>query len=98
MVAALAIIVFVFGWVLPQSIDYDAVFREIGEIKANEWALLVIVAALRLVPEGWVYMAAQPGLTTKQGLSMFLVSNALAMVPPAPWPVWAPNSPASPFC
>ncbi len=81
-VVSLAILVFIFGWVLPQFIDYDAVFRVIGRLDAIEWIVLVVVALLRFVPEGWVFVAAQPGLTIKQGTSLFLTTNALANVPP----------------
>lgn len=81
-IGALAIVVFIFGWVLPQFIDYDAAFRAIDEINAVEWTVLLIVASLRFVPEGWVFVSAQPGLNTKQGTSLFLVANALANVPP----------------
>lgn len=81
-VISLAIVVFIFGWVFPQFIDYDAVFRAIGEIDVWEWIVLVVVTVLWFIPEGWVFVAAQPGLTTKQGTSLFLVSNTLANVPP----------------
>jgi hypothetical protein len=78
----LAIVVFVFGWVLPQFIDYESAFRAIGEIDAFEWIVLIIVAVIRFIPEGWLFVAAQPGLNTKQGMSLFLVANTLSNVPP----------------
>lgn len=81
-VGGLAIVVVVFGWVLPQFIDYEAAFREIGNIDAVEWLVLLIVAAVRFVPEGWIYIAAQPGLTIGQGVQLFLVSETLTNVPP----------------
>ena len=79
---SLGILVYLFGYVLPQTIDYGAVFRAIGGIDAVEWGLLLIVAGVRLIPEGWIYVASQPGLRLGQGLSMFLVSNAMSMVAP----------------
>lgn len=79
---AVGIVVYLFGWVLPQLIDYRAVFRAIGTIDLVEWIVLVMAAALRVIPEGWVYAAAQPGLSARQGTSLFLVSNALSNVPP----------------
>lgn len=82
LVGALVIVVIIFGWVLPQFIDYDAVFRAIGEISGGEWLLLVLVGLLRIIPEAWVYQAALPGLTVKQGASEFLVVSALNNVPP----------------
>ena len=76
------IVVYLFGWVLPQYIDYEVVFREIGAINAQEWIILVVIASLRLVARGLIYMTAQPGMTTKQGLSLYLVSNSMSMIPP----------------
>jgi uncharacterized membrane protein YbhN (UPF0104 family) len=81
-VLGLGIVVFLFGWVLPQFIDYDAVFRAIGTISFFEWVVLLVVAAIRFIPEGWIYIAAQPGLTTRQGSQLFLVAETLSNVPP----------------
>ena len=79
---SLLLVVFIFGWVLPQFIDYDAVFRAIGEISATEWLILLAVAAIRIIPEGWVYQVSLPGLTWKQGASQFVVTQAINNVPP----------------
>jgi uncharacterized membrane protein YbhN (UPF0104 family) len=81
-VIGLAIVVFLFGYVLPQFIDYEAVFRSIGEISWWEWGILLVLAGIRFVPEGWIYIAAQPGLTTSQGTQLFLVAETLSNVPP----------------
>ena len=81
-VIGLAIVVFLFGFVLPQFIDYEAVFRSIGEISWWEWGILLVLAGVRFVPEGWIYIAAQPGLTTSQGTQLFLVAETLSNVPP----------------
>lgn len=81
-VIGIGIVIFVFGWVLPQFIDYEAAFRAIGNIDALEWVILIAVALVRFIPEGWVFVAAQPGLTTRQGTSLFLVANTLSNVPP----------------
>jgi uncharacterized membrane protein YbhN (UPF0104 family) len=78
----LTIVVVLFGWVLPQFIDYDAVFRAIGNISGAAWVGLLLLAALRFLPEGWIYIAAQPGLTTSQGVQLFLVAETLSNVPP----------------
>ena len=78
----IGVMVFLFGWVLPQFIDYEAVFRAIGNISIGEWIFILIAAGLRFIPEGWIYMAAQPGLTTGQGTKLFLVAETLSNVPP----------------
>ena len=76
------IVVVLFGFVLPQFIDYEAVFRSIGAIEWWQWAILLVIAVLRFLPEGWVYVAAQPGLSTGQGVQLFLVAETMANVPP----------------
>ena len=63
-------------------IDYDAVFRSIGSVSFLEWVVLLVVASIRFIPEGWIYVAAQPGLTTRQGMQLFLVAETLSNVPP----------------
>lgn len=67
---------------LPQFIDYEAVFRAIGTISAFEWVVLIAVALVRFIPEGWVYVTAQPGLSLSQGTQLFLVSETLTNIPP----------------
>ena len=81
-VIGLGIVIFLFGFVLPQFIDYEAVFRSIGEIAWWEWAILLVLAGIRFIPEGWIYIAAQPGLNTSQGTQLFLVAETLSNVPP----------------
>lgn len=81
-VLGVAIVIFLFGFVLPQFIDYEAVFRSIGKIEWWEWAILLVIALIRFVPEGWIYLAAQPGLSTSQGTQLFLVAETLSNVPP----------------
>ena len=81
-VGSLVIVVVLFGWVLPQFIDYDAVFRAIKEIDLAEWLVLILVAIVRFLPEGWIYGAAQPGLSMNQSTKLFLVSETLGNVPP----------------
>ena len=76
------LVVFLFGFVLPQFIDYDAVFRAIGNVSPEAWALLVIAAGIRFLPEGLIFVAAQPGLSSGQGMQLWLVAETLANVPP----------------
>lgn len=81
-IGGLAIVVVLFGWVLPQFIGYEAVFRAIGKIDAVEWLVLIVVAGIRFLPEGWIYVAAQPGLSMGQGVRLFVVAETLSNVPP----------------
>lgn len=77
-----AVVAIVFGAVLPNFIDYDAVFRAIGNVSLLAWVVLAVAALVRVVPEGLVFDAAQPGIGLGRGTQLFLVSNAMAMVPP----------------
>lgn len=79
---SLILVVFIFGVVLPNFIDYDAVFRSIGEITFSEWLILGAVAAVRLIPEGWIYQAGLPGISLGRGMSTFLVTASLNNIPP----------------
>jgi len=81
-ILGLVIVVVLFGWVLPQFIDYDAVFRAIGNIEWWQWLILIVIAVIKFLPEGWLYMAAQPGLSMGQGTQLFLVAETLGNVPP----------------
>ena len=79
---SLALVIFIFGWLLPQYIDYEAVFRAIGNISITEWALLIALAFVRMVPEAWIYQSALPGITFNRGVSTFLVTASLNNIPP----------------
>lgn len=69
-------VLFIFGYLLPQFVDYDGVLRAIGEIWTSEWLLLLLLSVLRVIPEGWGFQAALPGATLPQGISQFLVTAA----------------------
>ena len=81
-VLGVGLVVFLFGYVLPQFIDYEAVFRAIGNISFEAWVVLVIAAGVRFLPEGLLFVAAQPGLSARQGMQLWLVAETLSNVPP----------------
>ncbi|MGI9666665.1 MAG: lysylphosphatidylglycerol synthase domain-containing protein [Acidimicrobiia bacterium] len=81
-IVGVAVMVFLFGFVLPQFIDYEAVFRAIGKIDGQSWAILIVLAFVRFLPEGLIYVAAQPGLSSGQGVQLFVVAETLANIPP----------------
>ncbi len=78
----LGLMLFIFGVVLPQFIDYDAVFRTIGNIGATDWVLLAILGVLQFIPDGWVLQASLPGLRLRQGITVATVTSAVANIPP----------------
>ena len=58
----LAVLVLVFGFVLPRLADYREVLDYIGQIGAAEWVLLIVLAAAVLLAYMLVLMAAMPSL------------------------------------
>jgi len=82
LIITVGLMVFIFGWVLPQFIDYDAVFNTIGNIEAATWLLLGLLAAWQFVPAGWLLQSSLPESTLKQGVTVATVTNAVANIPP----------------
>ena len=76
------LMLFVFGVVLPQFIDYDAVFRAIGNITAVGWLLLIALGLLSYIPDGWVLQASLIGLKIRQAIRISSVTFAVANIPP----------------
>jgi uncharacterized membrane protein YbhN (UPF0104 family) len=77
-------LVVVFGWVLPQFIDYDDVWDALAQL--NGWEVLVMLAlGLARVPtEALMYRAFLPGLGLRRGSEAYLSSNLASQVLPPP--------------
>ena len=60
-------------------IDFPAT---IGQITLVEWLVLIALAAVRLIPEAWIYQAALPGISFGRSMTTFLVTASLNNVPP----------------
>jgi uncharacterized membrane protein YbhN (UPF0104 family) len=82
----LVALVVVFGWLLPQIIDYGAVVDALRSLTWANLALLTALTALRVVTEALVYRAMLPGLRIWPGSEAYLSSNVAAnfLPPPAP--------------
>lgn len=80
---AVAIIVVIFGFVLPQVIDYEQVWETIKSLEA--WQLLALLAAglFLYVPEGWLYKVLVPGLSLWKGIKAWVASTAVGSTIPA---------------
>jgi len=76
------LMLFIFGVVLPQFIDYDAVFSAVGDMSMTAWLLLALLTAWQFVPMGWLLQASLPGSTLKQGVTVASVTSAVANIPP----------------
>jgi uncharacterized protein (TIRG00374 family) len=81
-----AVLVFIFGILLPLFIDYRAVFDAIAGLSWWQLLLLLTLSLLRVPTEALVYRALLPGLHVRVGSEAYLSQNfiGLFMPPPAP--------------
>ncbi|MGI9611264.1 MAG: lysylphosphatidylglycerol synthase domain-containing protein [Acidimicrobiales bacterium] len=85
-VVVIALLIFVFGWLLPRFIDYELIGEAISGLTWFDLVLLLTLSALRVPTEAMLYRAMLPGLRLAAGSGAYLSSNAAAnfMPPPAP--------------
>jgi uncharacterized membrane protein YbhN (UPF0104 family) len=79
--AALAV---VFGWLLPQFIDYDEVGEALTRLDAWEVAVLFGLGLARVPTEALMYRAFLPGLDLWRGSEAYLSSNFAGQLLPPP--------------
>ncbi|MGI9603298.1 MAG: lysylphosphatidylglycerol synthase domain-containing protein [Acidimicrobiales bacterium] len=81
----IAVLVLVFGWLLPQIVDYDLIADAITGLTWEQLAVLLLLSLLRVPTEAMVYRAMLPGLRLIAGSGAYLSSNVAAnfMPPPA---------------
>jgi uncharacterized membrane protein YbhN (UPF0104 family) len=81
-----AVLVFIFGILLPLFIDYRAVFDAIAGLSWWQLLLLLTLSLLRVPTEALVYRALLPGLHPRVGSEAYLSQNFIGtfMPPPAP--------------
>jgi hypothetical protein len=75
--AALAV---VFGWLLPQFIDYEEVWAALAELDGWEVVVLVALGLARIPTEALMYRAFLPGLGLRLGTEAYLSSNLAGQV------------------
>jgi len=78
----IAVLVFVFGWLLPQIIDYQLVWDALTNLTWTDLIVLSLLSILRVPTEAMVYRAMLPGLSLKVGSEAYLSSNVAANVMP----------------
>lgn len=81
-----AVLVFVFGWLLPQIIDYELVWTALTNLTAMDLVVLTVLSLLRIPTEAMIYRAMLPGLSIRTGSEAYLSSNVAANVLPPPAP------------
>lgn len=77
-----AVLVFVFGWLLPQFIDYDLIWEALTNLTFQDLLVLSLLAIARVPTEAMVYRAMLPGLSLRVGSEAYLSSNVAANVMP----------------
>lgn len=84
-VVIMAILVVVFGWLLPQIIDYELVWDALTGLTLEQLVVLSLLSLLRVPTEAMIYRAMLPGLRLVAGSEAYLSSNVAAnfMPPPA---------------
>ena len=82
-IAALAV---VFGWLLPQFIDYGDVWDALEQLDLVEVVVLLGLGLARVPTEALMYRAFLPGLGFWRGIEAYLSSNLAGMVLPPPAP------------
>ena len=80
---ALLIMVFIFGWLLPQVIDYQEIFEALRTLDGWQFALLLIAGLIVYLPEGWLYSLLVPGLTWWRGIKAWVASTGVGSTVPA---------------
>ncbi|GMQ98630.1 MAG: hypothetical protein BMS9Abin17_1151 [Acidimicrobiia bacterium] len=79
---ALAIAIFIFGFVLPQVIDYQTVFEVLRNLELRDYAIVVGAGLLLYVPEGALYGSLMPGMGLRRGMSAWVASTAVSTTIP----------------
>ncbi len=80
----LAVVVFIFGWLVPQIIDYELVWAALTNLSLADLVILTLLLVLRIPTEAMIYRAMLPGLTIRGGSEAYLSSNVAANVMPPP--------------
>jgi uncharacterized membrane protein YbhN (UPF0104 family) len=80
----LAVLVLVFGWLLPKFIDYQETWNAIKGLTWWEFLILFVIGAGRVPTEAMIYRALLPGLSPKVGSEAYLSQNFAGLVLPPP--------------
>jgi uncharacterized protein (TIRG00374 family) len=78
----IAVIVIVFGFVLPRLANYQEVWHQIRSMSGGWLVLLVVVELVNLITYAPSFMASLPGIGFRQSLELQFVGAALSNVAP----------------
>lgn len=79
-----AALVLVFGWVLPQFIDYDDVWSALRQLDPWEIVALGLLGLARIPTEALMYRAFLPSFALLRGSEAYLSSNLAGQLLPPP--------------
>ena len=77
-------LVLVFGWLLPQFIDYAEVWDALAQLDGREVLVLLALGLARVPTEALMYRAFLPGLSVWRGTQAYLSANLAGLVLPPP--------------
>ena len=72
-----AVLVLVFGFVLPKLADYRTIMGLVGDITVTQWGLLAVFAGWFLVAYVFVFMTTLPGLRFREGFVVQTTATAI---------------------
>jgi hypothetical protein len=65
----LVVVIFIFGFLLPQVIDYETVFTILKELDPIDYIVMIGAGLILYVPEGALYASLMPGMGLRRGMS-----------------------------
>jgi uncharacterized protein (TIRG00374 family) len=78
----LVVVIFIFGFLLPQVIDYETVFTILKELDPIDYIVMIAAGLFLYVPEGALYASLMPGMGLRRGMSAWVASTAVSTTIP----------------
>ena len=78
----LVVVIFIFGFLLPQVIDYETVFTILKELEPIDYIVMIAAGLFLYVPEGALYASLMPGMGLRRGMSAWVASTAVSTTIP----------------
>lgn len=79
---AVVVAVVVFGVIFPQLVDWNEVFDVLRGVDKVDFALTLLLGALRWIPSGWIYSIVLPGLSVKNGTQAWVATTGVGSTVP----------------
>jgi len=79
---AVVVAVIVFGVIFPQLVDWNEVFDVLRGVDKVDFALILLLGALRWIPSGWIYSIVLPGLSVKNGTQAWVATTGVGSTVP----------------